>query len=90
MARIYPAANIEAADRNHPIARGWKAFTLRDEPYTNNYFGAEDNGLLPGATADMSGVKVGERSDWAAIVTGLICERTFGGWPAKQGPYWAG
>jgi hypothetical protein len=24
----------------HPISRGWKEFMLHDEPYINNYFGA--------------------------------------------------
>ncbi len=50
-ARIYPAARIEPADPRHPIANGWKPFTLRDEPYINNYFGPNHNHLLPGAFA---------------------------------------
>jgi len=44
-------ATIEAANSNHPIARGWQTFTLRDEPYINNYFGPDNNQLLPGAFA---------------------------------------
>lgn len=51
VARIYPAAKIEAADRDHPISHGWNTFTLHDEPYTNNYFGPENNQLIPGAFA---------------------------------------
>lgn len=51
VARIYPAAKIEPADESHPISRGWKPFVLRDEPYINNYFGPENNQLLPGAFA---------------------------------------
>lgn len=39
IAKIFPAATITPAATEHPIARGWKAFTLHDEPYINNYFG---------------------------------------------------
>jgi type 1 glutamine amidotransferase len=41
IARIYPAAKIEPAKAEHPVLRGWKAFTVNDEPYINNYFGKE-------------------------------------------------
>ena len=34
----------------HPVLRGWKEFTLHDEPYINNWFGGEGNALLPGVT----------------------------------------
>jgi type 1 glutamine amidotransferase len=50
IARHYDAT-IEAADLSHPIARGWNTFTLREEPYINNYFGPNNNQLLPGAFA---------------------------------------
>ena len=50
-AKIYEAARIEAANPNHPTANGWDAMVLHDEPYTNNYFGPDDNQLLPGAFA---------------------------------------
>jgi type 1 glutamine amidotransferase len=39
IAKIYPAATIEPAKTEHPVLRGWKAFTVHDEPYINNYFG---------------------------------------------------
>lgn len=39
IARIFPAATITPAASSHPISRGWKEFTLHDEPYINNYFG---------------------------------------------------
>ncbi len=51
IARIYPAATITPAAPQHPISRGWQPFTFRDEPYINNYFGPEQNQLLPGAFA---------------------------------------
>jgi type 1 glutamine amidotransferase len=41
VAKIYPAARIEPAESDHPVLRGWKAFTLHDEPYIKNYFGPQ-------------------------------------------------
>jgi type 1 glutamine amidotransferase len=38
-AKIFLEATIEPAVPQHPVSRGWKAFTLHDEPYYNNYFG---------------------------------------------------
>jgi type 1 glutamine amidotransferase len=43
IARIFEAATITPAAPQHPIARGWKEFTLRDEPYCKNFFGAPGN-----------------------------------------------
>ncbi len=43
IAKIYPAATITPAAPAHPISRGWRAFTLNDEPYINNYFGRDGN-----------------------------------------------
>ena len=50
IAKIYPVATITPAAAGHPVSRGWKEFTLNDEPYINNYFGGEGNALLPGVT----------------------------------------
>ena len=50
IAKIYPAATITPAAAGHPMLRGWKEFTLNDEPYINNWFGGEGNALLPGVT----------------------------------------
>jgi type 1 glutamine amidotransferase len=47
IAKIYPAATITPAAPGHPVSRGWKEFTLKDEPYINNYFGPEGNKLAP-------------------------------------------
>jgi len=49
IARIYPAAKIEPAKNDHPVLRGWKTFTVNDEPYINNYFGK--GGLAKNVTA---------------------------------------
>jgi type 1 glutamine amidotransferase len=51
IARIYPAATITPAALDHPVSRGWKEFTINDEPYINNYFGPEKNQLAPNVTA---------------------------------------
>jgi len=39
IARIYTAATIEPTKSDHPVLRGWKSFTIHDEPYIKNYFG---------------------------------------------------
>lgn len=40
IARIF-TATIERGDAEHPVCRGWKPFTLHDEPYIKNYFGKD-------------------------------------------------
>ena len=50
IAKIFPAATITPAAAAHPISRGWKEFTLHDEPYINNYFGP-GNQMAPNVTA---------------------------------------
>ena len=42
-AKIFPEATITPAAPQHPIWRGCREFTLNDEPYTNNYFGPDEN-----------------------------------------------
>lgn len=51
IARIFPSATITPAAPEHPVTRGWEAFTLHDEPYINNYFGADGNRLASNVTA---------------------------------------
>lgn len=48
VARVFKEATIEPAKVNHPILRGWKGFTVHDEPYINNYFGKD--GPVKGVT----------------------------------------
>ena len=38
-------ATLTPEPNEHPVLRGWKAFTCEDEPYWNNYFGP--NGMAP-------------------------------------------
>jgi type 1 glutamine amidotransferase len=54
VARVYPAATIEPntaepSAAKHAVLRGWKTFTVNDEPYIKNYFGKE--GLAKNVTA---------------------------------------
>ena len=50
IAKIFEAATITPNAPQHPIARGWQEFTLRDEPYCKNFFAAPGNKL--GGTGD--------------------------------------
>ncbi|EAQ81915.1 ThuA domain-containing protein [Blastopirellula marina] len=43
IAKVFPQATIKPAIGPHPILRGWKSFTLHDEPYILNYFGGPEN-----------------------------------------------
>jgi type 1 glutamine amidotransferase len=51
VAKVFPAATISPATPRHPVSRGWREFTLSEEPYYNNYFGGSGNALRPGVTA---------------------------------------
>jgi type 1 glutamine amidotransferase len=41
VARVFREATVEPAKADHPVLRGWKSFTLHDEPYINNFFGKD-------------------------------------------------
>ena len=47
IARIFDAT-IEPGETGHPVCRGWRSFTVNDEPYYNNYFGP--NGVVEGVS----------------------------------------
>jgi type 1 glutamine amidotransferase len=51
VAKIFPAATIAPAAPAHPVSRGWREFTVNEEPYYNNFFGRDGNRLMPGVTA---------------------------------------
>lgn len=53
VAHVFQEATIEPAKAEHPVLRGWKGFTVHDEPYINNYFGKDGlaKGVTPLATA---------------------------------------
>lgn len=51
VARVFRGATISPTEANHPVLRGWKEFTIDDEPYYNNYFGPNGNKMEPNVTA---------------------------------------
>lgn len=50
IAKIFESATITPAAPEHPVSRGWREFTLKGEPYINNYFGKEGNQPAPNVT----------------------------------------
>jgi type 1 glutamine amidotransferase len=55
VAKVFRSVTITPAAKAHPVSRGWREFTLDDEPYYNNYFGTDGNkpaaNVTPFATA---------------------------------------
>jgi type 1 glutamine amidotransferase len=51
VAKVFESVTVSPAAAGHPISRGWRAFTITDEPYYNNYFGPNGNKLAPNVTA---------------------------------------
>lgn len=51
VAKVFPAVTITPAATGHPVTRGWREFTLPEEPYYNNYFGPGGNQLASNVTA---------------------------------------
>jgi hypothetical protein len=43
VAKVFQSVKVSPAAPEHPVSRGWRAFTLDDEPYYNNYFGPDGN-----------------------------------------------
>jgi type 1 glutamine amidotransferase len=43
VAKVFQSVTIRPAATAHPVSRGWREFTLDDEPYYNNYFGPDGN-----------------------------------------------
>lgn len=43
VAKVFQQVTIRPEAAGHPVTRGWKAFTIDDEPYYNNYFGPSGN-----------------------------------------------
>ncbi len=39
VAKVFESVTVSPAAKGHPVSRGWKEFTLSEEPYYNNYFG---------------------------------------------------
>lgn len=77
IAKIYPAATIVPVASKHPISRGWKEFTLHDEPYINNYFGDDGNQLAPNVTVLATSMLPPEKPEKETV--SWCVERTDGG-----------
>jgi type 1 glutamine amidotransferase len=43
VAKVFKSVAITPAAAKHPVSRGWREFTLDEEPYYNNYFGPDVN-----------------------------------------------
>jgi type 1 glutamine amidotransferase len=51
VAKVFQSVKVSPAAPEHPVSRGWRAFTLDDEPYYNNYFGPDGNRPAGNVTA---------------------------------------
>jgi len=51
VAKVFPRVTITPAAPGHPVTRGWREFSLPEEPYYNNYFGPGGNRLASNVTA---------------------------------------
>ena len=55
VAKVFQSVTVSPAETRHPVLRGWRQFTIDDEPYYNNYFGPDGNkparNVTPLATA---------------------------------------
>lgn len=43
VAKVFESVTISPGARPHPVLRGWREFTVPEEPYYNNYFGPDGN-----------------------------------------------
>lgn len=77
IARVYEAATIEPAAPQHPVSRGWKEFTVHDEPYISNYFGKDGNRPAPNVTVLAASMLPPEAPRREAVAWGV--ERADGG-----------
>lgn len=50
VAKVFPMVTISPAGSSHPVAQGWREFSLPEEPYYNNYFGPGRNRLASNVT----------------------------------------
>jgi type 1 glutamine amidotransferase len=43
VAKVFDSVAVSPAAAGHPVSRGWREFTVAEEPYYNNYFGPDGN-----------------------------------------------
>ena len=77
IAKVFEAATIEPAAPQHPISRGWKPFTVHDEPYIRNYFGPNGNQPAANVTIFATSMLPPEAPRREAVAWGV--ERADGG-----------
>lgn len=51
VAKVFQQVTISPAAPRHPVSRGWREFTVDEEPYYNNYFGPGGNQPSKNVTA---------------------------------------
>lgn len=77
IAKVFEAATIVPAAPEHPVSRGWKPFTVHDEPYIRNYFGKDGNRPGPNVTVLATSMLPPEAPGPEAVAWGV--ERSDGG-----------
>jgi len=77
IAKVFESAAIEPAAPGHPVSRGWKPFTVHDEPYIRNYFGKDHNRPAPHVTIFATSMLPPEAPERQAVAWGV--ERRDGG-----------
>ena len=77
VAKVFPSVKVAPAAAGHPVSRGWREFTLDDEPYYNNYFGPDGNRPAANVTAFATAMLPPETPRREVIVLGA--ERKDGG-----------
>jgi type 1 glutamine amidotransferase len=77
IAKVFPSATIMPAAPRHPVCRGWREFTLHDEPYIRNYFGPDGNRPAPNVTVFATAQLPPEAPQTEAVAWGV--ERADGG-----------
>lgn len=77
VAKVFPSVTISPAAAGHPVSRGWREFTVDDEPYYNNYFGPDGNKPSANVTLFATAMLPPEAPNREAVAWGI--ERKDGG-----------
>ncbi len=77
VAKVFESVKVSPAAPGHPVSRGWREFTLPEEPYYNNYFGPDGNRQAPNVTAFATAMLPPEAPKREVIAWGI--QRTDGG-----------
>lgn len=77
VAKVFPSVTISPAAPRHAVSRGWREFTVPEEPYYNNYFGPDGNRPAANVTAFATAMLPPENPRREVIAWGV--ERADGG-----------